>query len=605
MRRFLFFLFSAFLCSLAGLTSAQAVSQFNSASVDLSFALRNTEVHQEKVSLPYNWDRKNGAVDGQARFGIDFLVSDTKRLLGIYLPRIGNTFEIKLNGQVLAKVGVPGEPHQNFAKHPFFFAIPLDMLRSSNHLEITIQVIGGHYGGLSPVYIGEVEAVRAQFKSGYFWLHTGYFIVSIVSAVLALLSLLLWLKQREMVYAYYGLGELLFAFRMSDARFEISPLPWPWWELIIFSAQGLGSILLLKFALSIMNLHQGRIKMIMNAYMVLTIPVVALTLFCGWPLLSNLWVSLGSVFAVWVTCIIVPRGLRSRITEQKLLAFSFMAIALAATRDAVAFQVFAIFTGTVWTVYAWLGFGMTLAWIIAERLHTSSVQVAQMNQELSTRLHQREQQLHQIFSQQSQVDQQQTILEERQRLTRDMHDGLGSQLLSALTLAQDPNSQRDELVSQLRETMDQLKLTVDAMHDTEGDIAALLGALRYRLGKRLQSAGIKLHWLVADLPRFDSWTLRDSRQLQMILYEALSNLMVHARATEARLQAEYDETQQCVLIRLSDNGKGFDVAMASAQTGHGLANMQQRCKLLGATLAIDSSEDGTTLSLSLPIIRKA
>ena len=73
----------------------------------------------------------------------------------------------------------------------------------------------------------------------------------------------------------------------------------------------------------------------------------------------------------------------------------------------------------------------------------------------------------------------------------------------------------------------------------------------------------------------------------------------------ARLQAEYDETQQCVLIRLSDNGKGFDVAMASAQTGHGLANMQQRCKLLGATLEFDSSEDGTVLSLSLPIIRKA
>jgi hypothetical protein len=68
--------------------------------------------------------------------------------------------------------------------------------------------------------------------------------------------------------------------------------------------------------------------------------------------------------------------------------------------------------------------------------------------------------------------------------------------------------------------------------DTEGDIASLLGALRYRLNPRLAAAGVQLACAVESLPEIAGWTLQKSRDLQLILFEAFSNLMTHAGATD-------------------------------------------------------------------------
>lgn len=191
-----------------------------------------------------------------------------------------------------------------------------------------------------------------------------------------------------------------------------------------------------------------------------------------------------------------------------------------------------------------------------------------------------------------------------------MHDGLDAQLIGALHLARNPATPRAAVTAQLEEALDHLKLTVDAMHDTEGDLSSLLGALRYRLGPRLEAAGIQLAWNVEELPDIEGWTLDRARDLQMILYEGISNILTHARARHFTIAAHHEAAGDRVLVVLGDDGCGFvpgveatagDAAAAiPPRRGRGLANLQLRTRRLGARLDIRSSALGTTLALSLP-----
>jgi signal transduction histidine kinase len=66
------------------------------------------------------------------------------------------------------------------------------------------------------------------------------------------------------------------------------------------------------------------------------------------------------------------------------------------------------------------------------------------------------------------------------------------------------------------------------------------------------------------------------RQLQFMLFEALSHVMQHAQASQLRIEAQ--QTAQGVRIALVDNGPGFDADWASRRA---LKVIQARAKATG------------------------
>jgi signal transduction histidine kinase len=580
--------------------SAQAMTTLDHASVIVERQGDNAPQALVDTTLPYRWDAAHGGIEGKAYFQLPFSSSDAAEPQALFIARVGNTYEVVLNGVVLGTKGRPGDPYAD-NKKPVFFNIPAGLLREKNMLDIAITAQSGRHAGLTPVVLGPVNEVRDIYLASWHERQTGYFVIGIISSVLGALALLLWLRQHESMYVFYGLAELLFAFRISDGQFDVSPLPWPWWGIFGFSAQAIGTALILKFSLSVMDRHHGALKHICNGFMLLTLPVMALSLFGGWPPLVSAWKGVSALISIVVAVVIVPQGLRSGVSEQRIVAGAYMLVIVALIRDTFIFKNLPGYYGVVWTVYAWVLFSISMAWIIAERMRKSTQEIAIMNQTLSRRLAEREAELNAVFAQQTQSERQQAMQEERQRLTRDMHDGLGSQLLGALHLAQNPAVARDTVAHQLRETLDHLKLTVDAMQDTEGDIASLLGALRYRLGPRLEAAGVQLAWSVEALPAVAGWTLQQSRDLQMILFEAFSNLITHAGASHATLRAVQDANQRQLLITLEDNGRGFNVDAAIKEGGHGIANMHLRAARINAQLHIERTSNGTKTTLTLPL----
>ena len=79
-----------------------------------------------------------------------------------------------------------------------------------------------------------------------------------------------------------------------------------------------------------------------------------------------------------------------------------------------------------------------------------------------------------------------------------------------------------------------------------------------------------------------------------MLFEAISNVMQHARASRLCIQAQ--QTAQGVRIGVLDNGCGFEVERVSRR---GLRLMQERAAAIGALLQVHSQAGGAGIEMLL------
>ena len=202
----------------------------------------------------------------------------------------------------------------------------------------------------------------------------------------------------------------------------------------------------------------------------------------------------------------------------------------------------------------------------------------------------------------------QARMAERGRILRNMHDGVGSYISSALRQMQSAVEQERRIHSTevqltLRDALDQLKISIDSMNLANGDVTALLANLRYRLGPRFGAMGMDLQWDVDDLPAFERLDAGAMAELQFMLFEAMSNVQQHAQARTLRIEAHAMTVtdalgQNRIAVRVVDDGRGFDPAQAR---GNGLHVMRERAKAIGASLNIASQPGHTVVEISLPV----
>ncbi|HXM34619.1 MAG TPA: ATP-binding protein, partial [Pyrinomonadaceae bacterium] len=90
------------------------------------------------------------------------------------------------------------------------------------------------------------------------------------------------------------------------------------------------------------------------------------------------------------------------------------------------------------------------------------------------------------------------------------------------------------------------------------------------------------------------------REVFMVFKEGVNNIVRHSRCTKAEIDLAIE--RNWLRLKLSDNGRGFDVSEASS--GNGLSSMRRRARKLGGDLEIGStSSAGTTVMLKAPLRR--
>jgi signal transduction histidine kinase len=188
-------------------------------------------------------------------------------------------------------------------------------------------------------------------------------------------------------------------------------------------------------------------------------------------------------------------------------------------------------------------------------------------------------------------------MSERQRILADMHDGLGASLITLLRHVQSGTADRASIEQRVQEALQEMRIAIDALQPREGDIAAVLGSLRYRLDDIIRSSGVSLVWEVEELPAVGELKPSAVFALQRMLLEAITNALKHSGARLLRVTARPRDPD--VEISIEDDGCGFDPSQRAA--GLGLANMRARAQRIGARVRIQTSPGrGTDVRISIP-----
>ncbi|SIS40564.1 sensor histidine kinase [Salimicrobium flavidum] len=195
---------------------------------------------------------------------------------------------------------------------------------------------------------------------------------------------------------------------------------------------------------------------------------------------------------------------------------------------------------------------------------------------------------------------QEVVAQERSRLARELHDSVSQQLFAASMMMSAINEQE--------EGNRQLQMVEKMIHQSQLEMRALLLHLRPvpLKGKTLKEGTEELlEELTQKVPLQVEKQLEEvplekgeEDQLFRIIQEAVSNTLRHAEAENLTVQLLLRD--EFILLRILDDGKGFDVDKASSNS-YGLVNMNERALEIGGILKIVSvKEDGTRIEVKLP-----
>jgi PAS domain S-box-containing protein len=205
---------------------------------------------------------------------------------------------------------------------------------------------------------------------------------------------------------------------------------------------------------------------------------------------------------------------------------------------------------------------------------------------------------------------------ERRRISIELHDDLGQSLVGL-------KFQLCNLPKKLKQDQKALKTTIEKALI---DLDEMTEKVR-RLSKDLHPAVLEhlglfeaLQWLFEDsslnyrikinneLENSDfSFSKEQEINIFRLFQEALTNIGKHANATEVLIEVSQNEIG--TVFSIKDDGRGFDpkavMGRKPSEIGLGLAAMDERIRLIGGTLKIQSEiRRGTTITFSIPTGKK-
>lgn len=190
------------------------------------------------------------------------------------------------------------------------------------------------------------------------------------------------------------------------------------------------------------------------------------------------------------------------------------------------------------------------------------------------------------------------IQEERNRISRDLHDNIGSEFVHIL-------SQLDYTsVIAAKSESTVIKSNIDSISDNARDLMQMLKETIWAIEKdnltfkdfvfkikdlliRYQSSFSEIHFSFHFNEIYDNVKLKPLQLLNLfrIIQEGISNAIKHAEATSIDIFLEHNTDKKLIII-IKDNGKGL-IEKEFDDSHHGLRNMHDRANEIGSKLSIE------------------
>jgi len=198
--------------------------------------------------------------------------------------------------------------------------------------------------------------------------------------------------------------------------------------------------------------------------------------------------------------------------------------------------------------------------------------------------------------------------EERTRITREIHDELGQSLtavkMDLAWLAGRLPRRNTQMHDRIRSTLELADSINQAVRRISTDLRpgildlGLAAAVEWQVQEFQARTGIQCKLQLLTQEQFAPDI---STALFRILQETLTNVARHAQATRVEVVKQKERDQ--LVLRISDNGRGFDPEDPSISKSLGLLGMRERAAILGGRVDIASAPGkGTTVTAWIPLL---
>jgi signal transduction histidine kinase len=556
---------------------------------------------------------KPTASDDPAVYTLSFETRDvaSDHPWSVFLPRFLNRVEVAVNGTFIFDSFRDSAANRPTRNTPELVTIPASLLHDgTNHLTIRLFVWGPLHGYLDQVYLGPDEELRPAYEHRTLLFVTAPVIFAAWQAGLAAIVGIIWLMRRH--ESFYGLFALAMVLGFVQAFGSASPTPSPFagWNTALIGSSALESACVVLFVVTFLGFSWPKWawlsfvpgllivatgifadpQVLTRVYVAVALPTVGLCLIAIWLIIARaafrrfdlvpllLGCGVTTVFVCWVHDLLTVLGFTSDRIFVSRLSYSALVIAI----------------------------GAGLTWRFVKALN----EVDGFAHRTVTLLREAEARLRATFAREEQMARSAALAAERGRLMRDLHDGLGGQLVSIVALSERNGQAGNPIGDAARSALRDLRLVIDAMDDIDGDLMLALGTWRERAEAQLRPHGMALVWRALTpgglpvSPELRPWHVI---QILRLLDEAVTNAVKHSGATCVTVDLETVENAsgRHGRITISDNGHPSgqfqDAETPTASKAHrGLANMAARAERCGAKLLVTSSEAGTRVQLDLP-----
>lgn len=531
------------------------------------------------VALPHDWRNDRGGMVGWAVYDFTFSVdTPAEALWAVYTPRHRFAAAYEFNGEMIGGSGRMTRPISRSHISPLLLTLPPSLIREGeNRLRVTLVSDPPGYGFLESSAVGPYALLEPLHNRAYFRTVTANQIILAATVFLGLLIGAIWLQERsERAYAYFAAMCFSWSLNMSNLIWTNPPLPVAIWERIAFlslfwtalfgflfvtkstgaAQKGGGRALALGLgATTIFAVMPFYLFMTMAQYVLMPaaaiIGVIAVTIFA-----RNTWGDGGATRVIM------------SLTGALILgaAFHDLLVTLNMLDSGLSFVL----------PYSALFLFGSVGGAMINRFVGSIREVDQLNRSLEQRLAERESALEESYADRRQIEHRNAAHEERERMMRDLHDGLGSRLVSLLRLSE-RGAETTSIAQAAKEALRELRFIAAPMRAESPDIPTLLAVFREERLRTHEEGGLSVKWEVDEIRPMESFSSPAAAHLLRVLDEALSNALYHGSG-------------QQLDIALANERSGVRLTVAnpvtSARTGTlagaGLANMRHRAMLAGA-----------------------
>jgi signal transduction histidine kinase len=198
--------------------------------------------------------------------------------------------------------------------------------------------------------------------------------------------------------------------------------------------------------------------------------------------------------------------------------------------------------------------------------------------------------------------------EERTYIAREIHDELGSHLtvlkMDVSWLKKKLNDAGESIKQKIRDLIDMLDATVKSVRRISSELRpnlldnlGLPAAIEWHLKEFEKRSGMKI---IFNEPEEELNVPHSIKNCMFrIFQESLTNVARHAEAKKVKVELLQKNDE--LILRIEDDGKGFDKEKAAEKQTLGILGMRERATMMGGNYEINSVPGkGTTVTVVLP-----